>query len=158
SARDAMYANLTHKLIRRSGLLLALWDGEASTLPGGTADTVLRYLGVRSDENKDDDQLEFVDSAVDLEGALLAYWIPTRRSAQSTPQSQQGPAYLSGMGDNVIQRQREMPKRLRASITQLNDYNREFSALSNKRALLSLDSLMASLPSDMPLVDRAQLE
>src|SRR2546423_9019373 len=49
--RDAMYANLTDTLIRRSSLLLALWDGRASHLSGGTADTVLRYLRVRTGES-----------------------------------------------------------------------------------------------------------
>src|SRR5258708_4873909 len=48
--RDEMYAKLTQTLIRRTSLLLALWDGRPSRLAGGTADTVLRYLGVRTDE------------------------------------------------------------------------------------------------------------
>ena len=40
--RDAMYAHLTNTLMRRTSLLLALWDGQPSRMPGGTADTVLR--------------------------------------------------------------------------------------------------------------------
>src|SRR5256885_14594237 len=53
-ARNAMYANLTDTLIRRSSLLLALWDGRPSNLSGGTADTVLRYLGVHTDERSEE--------------------------------------------------------------------------------------------------------
>jgi hypothetical protein len=34
--RDAMYANLTDTLIRRSSLLLALWDGRPTPAPGSS--------------------------------------------------------------------------------------------------------------------------
>jgi len=34
--RDQLYANLTATLVRRSSLMLAVWDGQGSTLPGGT--------------------------------------------------------------------------------------------------------------------------
>ena len=59
--RDALYTNLTETLIRRSSLLLALWDGSPAPLPGGTADTVLQYLGVRSDLNQLTDNIRLVD-------------------------------------------------------------------------------------------------
>src|SRR5215472_15466266 len=65
--RDAMYAHLTDTLIRRSSLLLALWDGQGSHLPGGTADTVLRYLGVRTDENREADGIRFIEAAEEPE-------------------------------------------------------------------------------------------
>src|SRR3974390_1336044 len=58
--REAMYAKLADTLIRRSSLLLALLDGR--TLPGGTADTVLRYLGVRTDENPEAGTVEFLSA------------------------------------------------------------------------------------------------
>src|SRR5207248_8221353 len=74
-ARNAMYANLTDTLIRRSSLLLALWDGRPSNLPGGTADTVLRYLGVHTDESQDADALGFVSEVEELgPGTRLVYW------------------------------------------------------------------------------------
>ena len=57
--RDAHYTLLTRHLVRGCSLLIALWDGEPSPLPGGTADTVLRYLGVRTDRNKEDGRIEF---------------------------------------------------------------------------------------------------
>src|SRR5215472_6232949 len=60
--RDAMYRNLTDTLIRRSSLLLALWDGRSSHLPGGTADTVLRYLGVRTDDSSESDGIHFLEA------------------------------------------------------------------------------------------------
>src|SRR5207249_11638681 len=66
-ARNAMYANLTDTRIRRSSLLLALWDGRPSNLSGGTADTVLRYLGVHTDESQDADALGFVSEVEELD-------------------------------------------------------------------------------------------
>jgi hypothetical protein len=48
AGRAVFYANLTHTLTAKCNLLLALWDGRTSRLAGGTADTVLRYLGART--------------------------------------------------------------------------------------------------------------
>ncbi len=59
---DAGYANLMHALLRRSSLLLALWDGEASPLPGDTADIALRYLSVRVVSPVAEKALEFIDA------------------------------------------------------------------------------------------------
>jgi hypothetical protein len=77
AGRSVFYSNLTQALIDRTDLLLALWDGKASSRPGGTADTVRRYLEVSS---------HFV------------YWIPTQRSG-AVDRASGGPTYLSGAGD-----------------------------------------------------------
>src|SRR5262249_7610610 len=58
--RDALYANLTEALIDKCSVLLAIWNGEASPLPGGTADTVLRYLGARTFQGADRRRIEIV--------------------------------------------------------------------------------------------------
>ena len=44
--RDELYAALAERLRRCTSILLALWDGEDTGLPGGTGDTVMRYLGL----------------------------------------------------------------------------------------------------------------
>ncbi len=44
--RDRLYLALSERLRRCTGLLLALWDGADTGRPGGTGDTVLRYLGL----------------------------------------------------------------------------------------------------------------
>ena len=83
--RDSMYAHLTDTLIRRSSLLLALWDGRGSQLPGGTADTVLRYLGVRTDENREADGIQFIEAAEEPESTpRLVYWTPALRSGATS--------------------------------------------------------------------------
>ena len=80
--RNAMYANLTDTLIRRASLLLALWDGVSLPLPGGTADTVLRFLGIRTDANMPADSIMLVDTAEDTETTeKLVYCIPAVRSS-----------------------------------------------------------------------------
>ena len=90
SLRDARYVALSRTLTRGCSLLIALWDGEPSLLPGGTADTVLRYLGVRTERNKDDPRLQFTDAPADHDlPARLVYWIPAAR-AQAGPAPDHG--------------------------------------------------------------------
>ncbi|MBV8973601.1 MAG: hypothetical protein JOY74_00645, partial [Sinobacteraceae bacterium] len=101
--RDALYANLTSSLIRRSSLLLALWDGQMSQLPGGTADTVLRFLGVRNDEHAGPATLEFIDAPAEADAAeRLVYWAPTARSG-SAASSSYPPCFLLAAGENTLQ-------------------------------------------------------
>ena len=42
--RDIQYLMLKDYLVRRSNVLMALWDGVANQLPGGTSDVALSYL------------------------------------------------------------------------------------------------------------------
>ena len=42
--RDSQYLMLKDYLVRRSNVLMALWDGVANQLPGGTSDVALSYL------------------------------------------------------------------------------------------------------------------
>src|SRR5262245_24814726 len=142
--RDALYANLTEALIDKCNLLLALWDGEASPLPGGTADTVLRYLGARTVRNAEPAPIEMVTVVTETWGPHFVYWIPTMRSDDhSAPE--QPPCYLSGIGENLLAVHRSMPHLLEHQLAELNLYNREFERLRKRNALPPLDSLMSSL-------------
>ena len=157
--RDAMYANLTDTLIRRSSLLLALWDGRGSHLPGGTADTVLRYLGVRTDDNREAEPIRFIEAGEDPETtARLVYWTPALRSGASSERSARAPCYLAGAGDNVLQVLTTMPKALERQLAELNGYNLEYQRLSCAGRLGSPESLMASLPARAALPASAMLE
>jgi len=130
--RDAMYANLTDALIRRSSLLLALWDGEVSRLPGGTADTVLRYLGIRTPEHPGPAALELVDAHEEADVAeRLVYWTPTARASAGGVTDLRPPCFLWGTGDSPLQVQHAMPAILRHQLAELNSYNREFQHLSS---------------------------
>jgi hypothetical protein len=154
--RDTLYANLSETLIRRSSLLLALWDGHPSPLPGGTADTVLRYLGVRSEESTGQGRVDFVDAPHDLEWeSRLVYWIPTSRRGSAVAADLE-PCFVFGVGDNTLHVQKVMPLRLASQLAELNNYNRSYEHLS--AGIGTPDSLLANLPADVPLHDRHTLE
>lgn len=151
--REAHYLNLTRTLIRSCHLLLAVWDGELSVRPGGTADTLLRYLGLRSDRRPQDTPLLISDAPAEQDpDSRLAYWIPTARSGGPPNGAPGTPCYLSGLGDDVLQRWTTMPAPLREQLIQLNAYNREYHGLTSRsKARAAPDSLMRSLSSDVPL-------
>ena len=157
--RDRMYANLTDTLIRRSSLLLALWDGRGSRLPGGTADTVLRYLGVRTDDDGEGDDIRFIEAGEDPENASrLVYWTPALRTGAASERHARPPCYLAGGGDNVLQVLSAMPKRLERQLAELNGYNLEYQRLSDAGRLGSPESLLASLPVRAALPAGTMLE
>ena len=158
-SRASMYVNLAETLTRRTTLLLALWDGRASPLPGGTADTILRYLGARTDrDGGSDGRLSFVDASIEGEASTSwAYWIPARRREDQPDSGPALPCFLSGFGDDVLQRHTAMPKPLQHQLHELADYNREFTRLLSNAALGPRDSLLAALPAELPLRDRAVL-
>ena len=157
--RDAMYANLTDTLIRRSSLLLALWDGRSSQLPGGTTDTVLRYLGVRNADSRATDALQFIEADEEPESTpRLVYWTPAQRSGTSGSPPARSPCYLVGAGDNVLQVLRTMPERLRRQLAELNSYNLEYQRLSGAGRLAAPESLLDSLPAHTALPAGSMLE
>ena len=171
--RDLHYAALTQHLARGCNLLIALWDGESSVLPGGTADTVLRYLGVRTERNKDDERLEFSEATANADlSPRLVYWIPAARAKNGPPVNGDSvgelgaPCFLSGLGDNAVQRLPAMPRRLEVHLRSLNAYNREYHRFRNRwRAPPAPDSLMRALPPsvqvdrhDVPVLERIDLQ
>jgi hypothetical protein len=150
--RDLQYANLTAALIRRSSLLLAVWDGQGSTLPGGTADTVLRYLGARTDDNRNDVGIKFVPAEKEFETAEhLVYWIPVvRRTGDADPIGPvREPCYLMGVGDNLVYYWSTMPSQLRSQLAGINQYNRDARELESREQLPHVESLLLGLPSDL---------
>ena len=154
-----MYANLTDALIRRSSLLLALWDGRASHLAGGTADTVLRYLGVRTDSSDGLEPIEFIEAREESDCAVpLVYWTPTARGGIARASDCRTPCFLLGIGENVLQLQHTMPSWLKRQLADLNSYNLEFRRLSDAGRLPGAHSLMGALPVSVPLAGRGALE
>jgi hypothetical protein len=156
SLQDARYSMLTQTLSHGSSLLIALWDGESSPLPGGTADTVLRYLGVRTDRNKDDTRLEILDAAAEHDlPTRLVYWIPVTRARAGAAPDGGPPSYLAGLSDNALLRLPTMPHRLQVHLRSLNAYNREYHRLANSwRSHGAPDSLMRDLPASLAVSAR----
>jgi hypothetical protein len=155
--RDALYANLTSSLIRRSSLLLALWDGRVSQLPGGTADTVLRFLGVRTDEHAGPATLEFIHASDESEAVeRLVYWAPTARSSGGASESHP-PCFLLATGENTLHMLGGMPELLRRQLAELNHYNAEFRELTEAGRLSQVGSLLSVLPVRLPVAERRLL-
>ncbi len=156
--RDALYSNLTETLIRRSSLLLAIWDGQQSHLAGGTADTVLRFLGVRTEQSPSEEDLTFVEATADVDSAdRLVYWLPAaRHEDQALEESHQG-CFLEGAGDNVLHVYRRMPAQLATQLAEVDHYNRDYQQRRADGHLGAHDSLIAGLPPDVPEPERAAL-
>jgi hypothetical protein len=161
SSRDAHYAALTRALTRGCNLLIAIWDGESSALPGGTADTVLRYLRVRTDRNKEDTRLQFLDLSPEHDlPARLVYWIPAIRAKTESAPVGSDPCYLAGLSDNALLRLPAMPRRLEVQLYSLNAYNIEYQRFTKGwRSRGTPDSLMKGLALDaVDSGERAVLE
>jgi len=152
ASRDDHYLALTGVLTRACNLLVAIWDGESSVLPGGTADTVLRYLGVRTDRTNEDTPLLFVDLSSEEDQDLasrLVYWIPASRANSASPPESEAPCYLAGLSDNSLLRLPSMPRRLEVQLRSLNIYNTEYRRFVHSwRSSGPPDSLMTGLALD----------
>src|SRR5579864_1628222 len=161
--REARYLALSRSLIRGCSLLIALWDGKPTLLPSGTADTVLRYLGVRTDRNMADERVQFSDGPPDQHlPTRLVYWIPAGRASAGTASPAGAPCFLAGLGDNTLQRLPELPRRLDVHLRSLNIYNREYERLISRwPGPAPADCLMRHLPAGLtvhpaerPLLER----
>ncbi len=157
--RDRLYSNLTETLIRRSSLMLALWDGQSSPLPGGTTDTVLRFLGVRSDTNQATESIALVESDEDGDNnERLVYWIPAARSSGAPADPLRRPCFLRCVGDNTLLMRQSMPVSLAFQLSGLERYNREYRELVAAGNLGNPDSLLAALLPETTSRERELLE
>ena len=153
--RDLLYVNLTDILIRKSNLLIALWDGENSHLPGGTADTVLKYLAATAVTRT---PIGFVDDAGDMTwGHQFVYWVPAPRKSASADLPAAKSCYLSAIGESLLRRHPDMPPELRHQLTELDEYNREFLQLRGMGRIGEMDSLVQTLPPEMTIDDTSLL-
>lgn len=156
--RNAAYQNLTEVLVRKSNLMLALWDGKASWRPGGTTDTVLRCLRVRADESCDALRLEF--TASDPGGGTdspFVYWIPIAPGANDEVVAATPPCFLTSLGDAILKFGSHPPEALRRRLEEFNDYNRDFRRVAADVRTAPSDCLLAKVPADLPLEDRPTL-
>jgi hypothetical protein len=112
TARDALYARLMSYLVRRSNVLVALWDGEASGLKGGTSNVVINYLGGSRDIVQGAHTIRFheEDVVADETGDVVV-WIKTPRLSSHGDDHTVGLSYLLPAGAGcMIARHSELPK------------------------------------------------
>lgn len=155
--RDRLYIALSTMLVRKSNLLIALWNGEFSALPGGTADTVMRYLGAHSGPQPAAHVSFVVDDGTAPWERQLVYWVPVDRASETRAAGPMAPMFLSGAGEGVLRRHVKMPHQLREQLADLDLYNREFAALQSAPYARSLDTLMPTLPATISAGERADL-
>jgi len=156
--REAAYRNLAEVLIRKSNLMLALWDGKASRRPGGTTDTVMRWLRVRVDESCETPRLEFTaaEPGADTD-APFVYWMPIAPGGNDDAIAATPPCFLTGLGDTILQFGTRPPEALRRRLAEFNDYNCDFRRVAADLRTAPSDSLLASVPADLLGEDRSRL-
>ena len=123
-ARDALYVALAERLREGTSILLALWDGEDRGLPGGTGDTVLRYLGLVTRETARNPRklsLRHADE-VDSYGERPVFWLRTRRRGVEGPAN--GLAGYLGLAEDgeVLVAGPQLPPSLEEELDRLVDY------------------------------------
>jgi len=89
--RNDQYSLLGDYLVRRSNLLLAVWNGEQTGLQGGTSDVLMRFLG---DGRQNTLNFIKVDSnQADGCGNVLT-WIPAKRISSDVTAQSDKPSHL----------------------------------------------------------------
>jgi hypothetical protein len=125
-ARDALYVALADRLREGTSILLAMWDGEDRGLPGGTGDTVLRYLGLVTQEGaRPPRRLPLCDAEARVaDGERPVFWLRTRRNRSD---GMNGAAGFLGIADDgeVVVTSQQLPQRLAEELDKLVDYARD---------------------------------
>jgi hypothetical protein len=164
AVRDARAVRVLESMLRRSGLLVAVWDGaDASGAAAGsdpTAGVVLSYLRARStaaDSAATDLRFEEIEADEDeAAGDPIVYWIPAGDPAAGGAAAAAG--YLRGAGEGAIEVKRSMPTPLRRMLADLDDYNRAFESLPAERRREPVDSLLRGLSGNALAAADLELE
>jgi hypothetical protein len=141
--QNAAYTALTEALVRRSSLLLTLWHRH-SPARSGIADTALRHVGVRADDDDDGISLVMLSLADDVDATDdIVHWTPPSPDVRASA---------------AAQRATHMPSQLVRQLVDLNTYNRDFRRLHAEPRNRAVASLLEHVPADIPLDNRPGLE
>ena len=152
----AIFADI---VVRRSSLLIALWDGKASRARHDTADIVFHFLGVPAGIDEAVDRIEIAKVSDDPDApAKLVYWVPVVRNGAEALDSIQHPHFLLAAGDNFLEVQQTMPSLLKRRLADLNEYNLEYERFIADGSGMRSDSLMRNLSEEIPASDAFFLE
>jgi hypothetical protein len=125
-ARDALYVALAERLQQGTSILLAMWDGEDLGLPGGTGDTVLRYLGLVTDRGVREPHVLTLPPATSpaTDGERPVFWLRTRRpGSQAASPNVAGFLGIADDGEIVVTGP-QLPESLAEELERLVDYAR----------------------------------
>jgi hypothetical protein len=153
-ARDESYQSLGSTLARRSSLLIAAWDGHSVRLPGGTSDTVLRYLGCQTELEGESADAVFAPAGRYAElGDTVAFWVPVRRASDEAAGAVSTPCYLTAAGENRLNVHQAVPKLLWHDWQELDRFNGEYQALAAREPGRREDSLLAQVSAEVAADD-----
>jgi hypothetical protein len=117
AARDALYGRLMDYLVRRSNVLIALWDGEVAGLTGGSSDVVIRYLAGSELQSFGNRSFETFDEAALAEDKSdLVIWIKTPRQSSAVKAVEVETSYLVRAGSMGLDYARERDSELGADL------------------------------------------
>jgi hypothetical protein len=111
SARDVLYGRLMNYLVRRSNVLVALWDGDANGLQGGSSDVVISYLAGSTEARPDMSNVSVhEDDDLGDENGNVVVWIRCPRLSSAGKVDAIDTSFLlSGGARGLIVKRSEMP-------------------------------------------------
>jgi hypothetical protein len=153
AGRDKGYQSLGRTLIRRSSILLAVWDGKSTRQTGGTFDTLIRYLDCRGGDEGEFVEPVFIPPADTEAGDAVVYWIPLRRAGDDARGDVPKACFLTAVGQNRLAVHAELPSSIADEWRELDKLNREYHSLARNSDGQSQNSLISSLPPDLKFPD-----
>jgi hypothetical protein len=149
--RDKGYESLGRMLIRRSSVLLAVWDGKSIRLPGGCFDTLIRYLDCHGGDEEDVEPV-FIPAADAEAGDAVVYWIPVRRAGDNARRDVPKASFLTAVGHRLAVHA-ELPISVADEWRELDSFNHKYRSLARNSDRQSQNSLISSLPPDLKFPD-----
>jgi hypothetical protein len=151
--RDKGYQSLGRTLIRRSSILLAVWDGKSTRLAGGSFDTLIRYLDCHGGDEGEFVEPVFIPAADTEAGDAVVYWIPVRRTGDDARGDVSKACFLTSVGQNRLAVHAELPSSVADEWRELDNLNHEYNSLARNSERQSQNSLISSLPADLKFPD-----
>jgi len=151
--RDKEYQSVGRTLIRRSSVLLAVWDGKSTRLTGGCFDTLFRYLDCHAGDEEELVEPLFIPAADAEAGDAVVYWIPVRRAGEDARDDVPKACFLTAVGKNRLAVHAEVPISVAAEWRELDNLNHKYRSLAGNSDRPSQNSLMSSLPPDLKFPD-----
>jgi hypothetical protein len=150
--RNKGYQSLGRMLIRRSSVLLAVWDGKSTRLPGGCFDTLIRYLDCHGGDEEEFVEPVFIPASDAEAGDAVVYWIPVRRAGDDARRDVPKACFLTAVGHHLAVHA-ELPISVADEWRELDSLNHRYRSLARKSDGQSQNSLISSLPPDLKFPD-----
>jgi hypothetical protein len=152
SGRDKGYQSLGRMLVRRSSVLLAVWDGKSTRLPGGCFDTLIRYLDCHGGDEEEFVEPVFIPASDAEAGDAVVYWIPVRRAGDDARRDVPKACFLTAVGHRLAVHA-ELPISVADEWRELDNLNHKYRSLARNGDRQSQNSLISSLPPDLKFPD-----